>query len=157
MATMKIISTGSTKETAEKKRLYKILSELPNPETKMALTAKQKYWWYWFGAEFLSTRKLTKVDLVHLQALAFWMDARTQAYRKVKELGYEGLVQTFKSGATNITGHLSVIEKADKHIAEISAHFGMSIRDRIRLKDKSEENPNQTNLFDELLKKKMGV
>jgi phage terminase small subunit len=155
MAKMKVLHGNKSVEN-EQTKLYKILKELPQPDSKMALTAAQKYWWYWFGAEFLSTRKLTKVDLVHLQELAFWMDARSKAYKVVRKMGYDGLVQTFKSGATNITGHLSVIEKADKHISDISAHFGMSIRDRKRLKEK-QDNPDQTNLFDELLKKKIGM
>jgi phage terminase small subunit len=140
----------------QEKRLYKILDKLPRPRKDMNLTRAQKKWWMWFGAEFLATRKLTKVDLMHLQAAAFWMDARAQAYAKINSQGYKGLVQTFKSGATNITGHVSIIEKADKHLNEISAHFGLSIRDRQRMKQKPEENPAQTNLFDDLYKKKYG-
>ena len=148
---MKVISNFK-KITPEEKKLYKILSELPVPDPKFKLNARQKKWWYWFGVEFLSTRKLSKVDLVHLQELAFWMDARAQAYKKVNSLGYAGLVQEYKSGATNITGHLSVIEKADRHISDISAHFGMSIKDRIKLKEKVDDD--QPTLFDEFIKKR---
>lgn len=133
--------------------LYKILESLPDPDVKMKLTPQQKYWWYWFGKEFVSTKQISQLDLIHLQKAAFWMDARCQAYLHIKKKGYKGLVQTFEKGYTNITGHVSIVEKADKHLDEVSAHFGLSIKDRQKLKvEKAPEN--QLSLFDKFMQQK---
>ncbi len=80
------------------------------------------------------------------------MDARCQAYKRVSELGYDGFVQTFKNGTTNITGHISIIEKADKHLEDVSSHFGLSIRDRSKLKVERPVDNSQLNLFEQLKK-----
>jgi hypothetical protein len=136
----------------QEKKLYDILSKLPSPKKEFNLTKSQRKWWYWFGREFISTRQLSLLDLTHLQKAAFWMDARCQAYAEISELGYKGLVQRFPSGATNITGHVSVIEKADKNLDDVSSHFGLSIRDRQKLKNQKEDT-NQLSLFETVMQK----
>ena len=143
---------GLVKKSSEE-TLYKILESLPEPDVKMKLTSAQKYWWYWFGNEFISTHQFCKGDLVILRSAAFWMDARCQAYFKINSAGYEGLVQTFKSGATNITGHVTIIEKADKRLDEISAHFGLSIKDRSKLKVEKPDD-GQLSLFEKFMQQK---
>ena len=140
----------------ENASLYEVLKKLPKPLASMKLNAAQKKWWAWFGLEFLSTKQLTKVDLLHLHEAAFWMDVRCQAIKVVNDLGYKGLVQTFATGATNITGHVSIIEKADKHLDSVSAHFGLSFKDRNKMKSPEVSNANQMSLFDEVLKKLHG-
>jgi len=138
--------------TAEEKKLYDILSKLPSPKKEFNLSASQKKWWYWFGKEFIQTRQVSLLDLTHLQKAAFWMDARCQAYSEISDQGYKGLVQKFPSGATNITGHVSIIEKADKHLEDVSAHFGLSIRDRQKIKTETSDN-TQLSLFENLVQK----
>ena len=138
----------------EEEKLYQILDTLPKPETSMRLSTAQKKWWYWFGYEFIKTKQFSKLDLMHLQQAAFWMDARSQAYKKINTEGYEGLVQTFKTGATNVTGHISIVEKADKHLGDVSAHFGLSIRDRQKLKKSDEIPTGQLDLWDMIMNKK---
>ena len=138
-------------QSNEEAKLYKILLELPKPDVKMKLSNGARYWWYWFGVEFIETNQFSTVDLMHLQKAAFWMDARCQAYFEIKTKGYKGgLVQTFQSGATNVSGHVSIVEKADKHLDEVSAHFGLSIRDRQKLKVE-ETNDSQLSLFTQTL------
>jgi len=139
-------------QTPEEKSLYDILKDLPAPLVNMKLSASQKKWWYWFGFEFVKTNQITQLDLPHLQKAAFWMDARSKAIYHVNKKGYAGLVQKFASGATNVTGHVSIIEKADKHLDEVSAHFGLSIRDRQKLKPQ-EINENQLSLFETIANK----
>tara|TARA_R110001632_G_scaffold137804_2_gene253444 strand:+ start:25256 stop:25732 length:477 start_codon:yes stop_codon:yes gene_type:complete len=143
-------------ESAEASSLYEILKELPKPETSMKLNAAQKKWWYWFGHEFVATKQFSKVDLMHLQQAAFWMDARCKAIAEINKKGYKGLVQTFTTGANNVTGHVSIIEKADKHLDAVSAHFGLSIKDRNKIKAVDGPGDNQLNLFDEMMKKLHG-
>ncbi|TVZ55616.1 hypothetical protein OD91_0871 [Lutibacter sp. Hel_I_33_5] len=134
--------------TPETQNLYEVLKELPKPESSMKLSASQKKWWLWFGYEFVKTNQTTKVDLIHLQQAAFWMDARCKAIAEVNsKKGIDGLVQKFASGATNVTGYVSIIEKADKHLAEVSAHFGLSIKDRKKLGAVNSENDNQLSLL----------
>jgi len=139
-------------QTNEETSLYEVLKELPKPSPQFKLSSKQKFWWYYFGKEFLHTRQLTLLDLTHLQKAAFWMDARAQAYKEIQTQGYKGLVQKFPSEATNITGHVSIVEKADKHLDEVSAHFGLSIRDRQKLKT-PDAPENQLSLFESLAQK----
>lgn len=133
--------------------LYEVLNELPAPDVKMKLSSSQKYWWYFFGNEFLKTDQITKLDLIHLQTAAWWMDARCQAYYEIRKKGYKGLVQTFVSGANNVTGHVSIIEKADKRLDEVSAHFGLSIKDRQKLKVEKADDA-QLSLFEKFLQAK---
>jgi phage terminase small subunit len=135
------------------KKLYEVLKKLPSPEASMKLTRSQKKWWIWFGVELVSTKEISKLDLIHLQKASFWMDARCQAYKEISDKGYSGgLVQKFQSGATNVSGHVSIVEKADKHLDEVSAHFGLSILDRGKLKVSNEQPDNQLNLFEQLQK-----
>jgi phage terminase small subunit len=143
----------SSGEEKDNKQLYDVLAKLPDPPVQMKLSSKQKFWWYWFGSEFIETKEIAKADLIHLQKAAFWMDARCQAYYHIRKKGYRGLVQTFEKGYTNITGHVSIVEKADKHLDEVSAHFGLSIKDRQKLKVEKED-PNQLSLFEAFMNKK---
>lgn len=155
---MKVVHQNSEVEKSDhrqeqEQQLYEVLKELPKPETAMKLNAAQKKWWYWFGYEFTKTKQLAKIDLPHLQKAAIWMDARCKAVAAINQKkGIAGWVQTFEKGYTNVTGYVSVLEKADKHLDEVSAHFGMSIKDRKKL-GASASSDNQLSLFDEVLKK----
>ncbi len=143
---------GPVESQKEEQPLYEILKALPKPDAKFKLSASQKKWWYYFGYEFVKTKQLAQLDLVHLQKASFWMDARSKAIAEVNKKGYKGLVQTFEKGYTNITGHVSIIEKADKRLDEVSAHFGLSIKDRQKLK--ADVAPDgQLGLFDQVYKK----
>jgi phage terminase small subunit len=140
----------------EKEKLYEVLENLPKPMVQMKLSRSQKKWWYWFGYEFVSTKQFTKLDLTHLQKAAFWMDARCQAVEQINQKGYKGgLVQYFASGASNVSAHISILEKADKHLDEVSAHFGLSIKDRQKLKVE-EIADNQLSLFEQFAERIYG-
>lgn len=139
--------------TQEEHLLYQVLQKLPAPKKHFNLTKEQKYWWYWFGREFVSTKQFTTLDLIHLQKAAFWLNARNQAIGMINEKGYNGgLVQTFATGATNISGHVSIIEKADKHLEDVSSHFGLSFKDRNKLKMPTGD-PAQLDMFELFLNK----
>lgn len=137
----------------EKQQLYEALEKLPRPMSQMNLNKAQKKWWYWFGYEFVKTGQFTKLDMMHLQKAAVWMDARCQAVQQIGEKGYVGgLVQYFTSGASNVSAHVSIMEKADRHLDEVSAHFGLSIKDRQKLKVE-EVDDNQLSLFEQFAEK----
>ena len=142
-------------ETPEASSLYEILKELPKPETSLKLTAGQKKWWYWFGLEFVATKQFSKVDLQILQNAAFAMDMKCKLINlinlenKKSETGVGGVVQKFVSGATNITGYQSALKDQIKILDDVSAHFGMSMKDRKKLGEVKTTSP-QLDLFDKL-------
>ena len=141
----------TTEVSEAEKTLYDVLDKIPQPRKYFVLNDKQKVLWYWFGAQFLKTREFTELDLPHLQRAAFWLDARNMAIEKINEKGYDGgLVQTFTSNATNVSGHVSIVEKADKHLDDVSAHFGLSFKDRKKLA-MEKTDPGQLDLFTQFL------
>lgn len=139
------------------KNLYEILKKLPAPVAKMKLSADQKYWYNYFGEQLIESQKLTKPDLLHLHRLATSVDYYVQAENHIRKKGYEGgLIQTFKSGATNVSAHFTMREKALKDIDELSKHFGFSFKDRSKIQEPIKANEGQTSLFEAFLNSKHG-
>lgn len=137
--------------------LYEILKKLPAPLEKMQLTADQKYWYKYFGEQLIDSQKLTKPDLLHLHTLATSVDYYIQAEKEIRKKGFHGgLIQTFKGGATNVSGYVTIREKMIKDIDRLSKHFGFSFSDRSKLKDQKATDPGQVSLFDEFMKAKHG-
>lgn len=143
--------------TPEVKSLYKILSKLPSPKKEFNLTKDQRKCWYWIGKEFISTKKITLIDLIHLQNIAVMMDARNKILQHInklndadKENGTAGWVQIFKNKTSNVSGFQTMYEKATKQLDDASAHFGLSIRDRKKLSLNEKEDPNQLNFLEAL-------
>jgi P27 family predicted phage terminase small subunit len=137
--------------------LYEILKKLPAPLEKMQLTTDQKYWYKYFGEQLIDSQKLTKPDLLHLHTLATSVDYYIQAEKEIRKKGFHGgLIQTFKGGATNVSGYVTIREKMIKDIDRLSKHFGFSFSDRSKLKEQKNTDPGQVSLFDEFLKAKHG-
>lgn len=129
--------------------LYSPLTKLPGCNSKFDLSKDQRYWYNYFGDQLIATKKLMKPDLIHLHRLACSVDYYTQAEAKIRKHGYEGgLIQTFKNGTTNISGHVSIREKMLKEIDELSKHFGFSFIDRKKLKDGPVVDSSQGDLFE---------
>lgn len=142
--------------TPEQKKLYDILLKLPRPPKEFNLTKDQKKWWVWFAKEFLSTKKLVKGDLIHLQNAAFCMDQRNKIVAKINKLnladedGVAGWVQEFKNGTNNITGYQSSYDKATKQLDDISNYFGLSFIHRQKINNPNSTPSNQLNLLDQI-------
>lgn len=151
MANLSIV--GEDSEIVEvNKNLYEILKKLPAPNSKFCLTKDQEYWYKYFGQQLIDTRKLTKPDLIHLHQLATSVDYYIQAENEIKEKGFHGgLIQTFKGGATNVSGFVTIREKMIKEINELSKHFGFSFKDRSKLIDSKQPIENQGDLFKDFL------
>lgn len=159
---MKVIHSNQEKKTGipeeEKSALYDILKELPKPDAKMKLTASQKYWWYWFGAEFVKTKQFTALDLMHLQDAAVAMDMKCKLVKIINDKnrnskdGVGGVVQRFPSGATNITGYQSALKDEIKILEKISAYFGLSFLDRKKLGEINNADDSQLSLFEQMEK-----
>lgn len=150
---------GDDIKKQESSELYEIISKLPKPDVKMKLTTSQKYWWYWIGNELVKTDQVSKLDLIHLQDAAVAMDMKCKLVKIINEKnrksesGVGGIVQKFVSGATNITGYQSALKDQIKLLDDISAKFGLSIKDREKLKGKTVD-PGQLDLFSEFMKQK---
>ena len=150
--TTKLVSKNNSSDA----NLYAILSELPKPLASMKLTTAQKKWWYYFGLEFVKSKQISALDLMHLQNAAISMDARCKLIQvindknKTSKNGVEGWVQKFVSGATNVTGYQTMYEKATKQLDDVSAHFGLSIKDRKKLGATSEAGEGQLNMFEQM-------
>ena len=139
------------------KNLYEILKKLPGPLDKMKLTTDQKYWYKYFGQQLIDSQKLTKPDLIHLHRLSKSVDYYIQAENAIDEKGlHGGLIQTFKGGATNVSGYVTIREKMLKDIDELSKHFGFSFRDRSKLTNNNTGDTGQTSLFENFLKANHG-
>jgi P27 family predicted phage terminase small subunit len=69
----------------------------------------------------------TKLDTYAIALFADWLDI----YETYSELCRDkGFVQTFESGATNITGYFSVKKEANKSVESYMKKLGLSIKDR---------------------------
>ncbi|WP_281321992.1 P27 family phage terminase small subunit [Flavobacterium aestivum] len=153
---MKII-TGDGEVAEVNKNLYVILDKLPAPISKFNLSKDQMFWYKFFGQQLVDTKKLTKPDLIHLHRLAKSVDYYIQAEEKISDLGFDGgLIQTFKGGATNVSGYVTIREKMIKEIDELSKHFGFSFKDRSKLVEIKATDPAQVDMFDQFLKANHG-
>ncbi len=156
MSNMKII-TGDGEVAEVNKNLYVILDKLPAPISKFNLSKDQMFWYKFFGQQLVDTKKLTKPDLIHLHRLAKSVDYYIQAEEKISDLGFDGgLIQTFKGGATNVSGYVTIREKMIKEIDELSKHFGFSFKDRSKLVEIKATDPAQVDMFDQFLKANHG-
>lgn len=150
MGNLKIIK-GDGEIVEVNKNLYEILKKLPAPNSKFDLSKEQKYWYEYFGQQLIDTRKLTKPDLIHLHQLATSVDYYIQAEQEIRKQGFHGgLIQTFKGGATNVSGFVTIREKMIKEINELSKHFGFSFKDRSKLVD-NKETDDSPDLFTKFL------
>lgn len=155
MGNLKIIK-GDGEIVEVNKNLYEILKKLPAPNSKFDLSKEQKYWYEYFGQQLIDTRKLTKPDLIHLHQLATSVDYYIQAEQEIRKQGFHGgLIQTFKGGATNVSGFVTIREKMIKEINELSKHFGFSFKDRSKLVD-NKETDDSPDLFTKFLNSSHG-
>lgn len=153
----KLRLVGDNEVVEVNKNLFEILKKLPSPISKFNLSKDQVFWYKFFGQQLVDTKKLTKPDLIHLHRLATSVDYYVQAESKINELGFDGgLIQTFKGGATNVSGYVTIREKMIKDIDELSKHFGFSFKDRSKLVEIKNTDSGQTDLFDQFLNSKHG-
>ena len=156
MEKLRIIK-GDGEVAVVNKNLYEILKKLPAPNSKFELSKEQKYWYEYFGQQLVDTQKLTKPDLIHLHQLATSVDYYIQAENEIRKQGFHGgLIQTFKGGATNVSGYVTMREKMIKEINELSKHFGFSFKDRGKLVEQKETDPGQQDIFKQFLEASHG-
>ncbi|WP_353119474.1 P27 family phage terminase small subunit [Myroides odoratus] len=152
-----IVEWENATTTGKNQQLYDVLDKLPAPMAKFELTKDQKFWYKYFGEQLIGSKKLTKPDLVHLHRLATTIDYYIQAEAEINSRGFHGgLIQTFATGATNVSGYVTIREKMIKDMDELSKHFGFSFKDRNKLVDVKTSDPAQGDLFAGFLNQKFG-
>ncbi|WP_158962581.1 P27 family phage terminase small subunit [Myroides fluvii] len=150
-----IVEWENATTTGKNQQLYDVLDKLPAAMAKFNLTKDQKFWYKYFGEQLVSSNKLTKPDLVHLHRLATTIDYYIQAEAEINSRGFQGgLIQTFATGATNVSGYVTIREKMIKDMDELSKHFGFSFKDRNKLVDVPKGDPGQGDLFAGFLNQK---
>lgn len=155
-ANLKIIK-GDGQVVSVNENLYEILKKLPAPLVQLNLSKDQKFWYTYFGDQLIDSNKLTKPDLIHLHRLAKSVDYYIQAEKHISDKGFHGgLIQTFKGGATNVSGYVTVRKEMLREIDELSKHFGFSFKDRQKIKEEKQGDGSQINLFEQFMNAKHG-
>lgn len=134
--------------------ILQYLEELPKPESIFSMDTQGKKWYRFLGAKLLSTGRLSEVDIPNLVLLAnawaqYAFAAKEINKKNRSEMG-AGYIQTYKTGATNITTEYKLRADAEEQILKISKLFGMSFKDRHSLTGFFEDNTGQLDLFGEL-------
>ena len=127
------------------------LQDLPNPARQYRLDKEGKRWYKLIGTMLIETKKLALLDIPNLVLLAnAWAQyswASEQINIKNTEDMGTGFVQSYKTGATNITTEYKLRADAEDRILKISKLFGMSFKDRHSLTGFFEDNSGQLDLF----------
>lgn len=150
-----ILDWDESSSSGKNGQLYDILDKLPSPLAKFNLTKDQKFWYKFFGEQLVSSKKLTRPDLVHLHRLSTSIDYYIQAEAEINSRGFVGgLIQTFATGAANVSAYVTIREKMIKDMDELSKHFGFSFKDRNKLVEVKTSDPAQGDLFAGFLNQK---
>lgn len=144
---MNVVAINSKKET---------LLEVPKAPSYLTDPAKKHYK---AMGEILA--RLDRLKETYLNALEIYAEAMAQfefALRAIKQKNKEdygtGYIQTFKTGAQNISVELTLKGDAEDTLFKCFKIFGLDPKSEKELKGLSD--PNQTSLFEELMKAKNG-
>lgn len=150
-----ILDWDESSSSGKNGKLYDVLEKLPSPLARFNLTKDQKFWYKFFGEQLVSSKKLTRPDLVHLHRLSTSIDYYIQAEAEINSRGFHGgLIQTFATGAANVSAYVTIREKMIKDMDELSKHFGFSFKDRNKLVEVKTSDPAQGDLFAGFLNQK---
>ena len=132
-----------------------VLTQVPSPPAH--LDAKEKKHYREIGKTLITAGVLKSVHLMALEVLAtnraLWIFAVKEIAKKNRKKYGEGYVQTYTTGATNITTELAMKGRAEKLMLENLALFGMDPISEKKLKG-GLTNPNQGDLFEGFMNQK---
>lgn len=147
MDNMKIVSINQGKDT---------LLKVPKPPVYLTDEAKKHY--VFMGNILAKNERMKETYLnaleIYSEAMAQFEFALREIKRKNKMQFGDGYIQTYKTGAQNISVELTLKNNAEDTLFKCFKLFGMDPKSEKDLKDVS--NPNQTSLFEELMKSKHG-
>ncbi len=147
MSKLEIVSIGKGKDTLDK---------IPKPPSH--LTDDGKKYYLSMGKVLIKHERLKDI---YLNALEIYAEAMCQfsfALNRIKEKNKSdfgtGYIQTFKTGAQNISVELTLKKDAEDTLFKCFKLFGLDPKSDKELKGAAD--PNQTSLFEELMKAKNG-
>ena len=131
---------------------------LKAPKPPMYLTDEAKKHYLFMGNILAKNDRLKETYLnaleIYAEAMAQFEFSLREIKRKNKDKFGTGYIQTFKTGAKNISVELTVKNNAEDTLLKCFKLFGLDPKSEKDLKDVS--NPNQTSLFEELMRSKNG-
>lgn len=137
----KVVHIGKAKD---------VLSEAPKPPVYLNDKSKEHY--KRMAKWLIKQGRLKETYLPALDIYAEAMDQFEFSVRRIKEKNREevgtGYIQTFKSGASNVTTEVSLKNNAEATLLKCFKQFGLDPRSDKELK--AVHNPNQLSLFEEL-------
>lgn len=147
MENLGVVSIGKGKDT---------LLQVPTPPKYLTDSAKKHYK---FMGNILA--KNDRLKETYLNALEIYAEAMAQfqfALEKMKEKNKDkfgtGYIQTFSSGASNISAELTLKKHAEDTLFKCFKVFGLDPKSEKELKVSGD--PSQTSLFEQLMKSKNG-
>ncbi len=132
-----------------------ILKELPAAPAYLGTKAKSHYKRY--GKVLISTESLKRIHLGALEILAENMEQWEWAVREIRKKNKNGkssagYVQTFGSGAKNVSVEITIKRDAEKAIMQCFKQFGLDPKSEKELK--ATADPAQGDLFESFSNKK---
>lgn len=132
------------------------LLEVPKPPVYLNDDAKKHY--LKMGKVLAKSKRLKEAFLpaleVYAESMAQFQFAVSEIRRKNKEKTGTGYIQKFKTGAENISVEVTLKKSAIDDLLKCFKIFGLDPKSEKELKDITD--PNQGNLFEEMLKMKNG-
>ena len=130
------------------------INKLPAPPRYFDVVTKKNYariGKILIASNILKPRHIPALEIMAVEYAQFEyaIKAINTANRKRKGSGY---IQTFSTGAKNISAEVTLKEKAEKQIFICLRRFGLDPKSEKELD--ASEDPNQTNLLEALLGKK---
>lgn len=147
MENLGVVSIGKGKDT---------LIQVPAPPKYLTDSAKKHY--KFMGNVLAKNDRLKEIYLngleIYAEAMAQFQFANERIKEKNKDKYGTGYIQTFASGASNISTELSLRNNAADTLFKCFKTFGLDPKSDKELKSTSD--PAQGSLFDELMKLKNG-
>lgn len=132
------------------------LLEVPKPPVYLNDDAKKHY--VRMGKILAKSKRLKEAFLpaleVYAESMAQFQFAVSEIRRKNRREFGSGYIQTFNSGAANISVEVTLKKSAIDDLLKCFKIFGLDPKSEKELKDSVD--PNQGNLFEEMLKLKNG-
>jgi phage terminase small subunit len=127
------------------------LDKLPRPANWFECNERVKIIYRDIGKKLLEMRGMREFDSYALLMLATALDQYVYATREINRRENQepgtGYIQTFLTGASNVSVEVTLRDRAFKQIIELASKFGLTLRDRMQMKT-PQVDPDQIPLFD---------
>jgi len=131
-----------------------LLTKIPKPPTYLSNSGKKHY--KKMALKLIKLKRLKEVFLnaleIYAEAMATWEWAARERKEKNKEEPGSGYIQTYRTGATNLSTELILMRDSEKTLFKCFKQFGIDPRSEKELN--STVDPNQGDLFAEFGKLK---